>query len=603
MAARTPESPVKGHADAPNAKVAPVDPMSDPVIRKQVEAARTVGFHLLKGIKVIGMYRHNEAKYGEYLQKAWDALTEYTTQYGALQLKVELTNFTLFKQDLFTEDNPIPYKFYKDGIRQLIFRPGFTVEELTTFTVIALSDPDRGAEDLNHQLWRAQMPHFEYIMVDGFRMDEFSEEEIQVEVDKVVDYLQRRLRSNNEDYLRFARVTEADLEIKLDDVEQMRGLVITGVTATPDLKARLQKEVHEEESVRLFPKLISAVFQVVEAGIDDAELLTDMFTQLLDAMLLQEDFALINQVVMKLKAMEQRAGKDSAIGQLLTAFVSRMGEEQRVNRVADVLKFSKLKNPQDMVRYLSNLGRETAPLLLDVLEVLELPENRALLCDVLVPVAKENPDPFVERLRNTDRPQLQRDLVYILDRSNHPEKLKFFQSLLKSKNLALKLEVMSIIARGRTGEARNMIASMLTDPNMQVRIQAARVLPEFDREKAFLDLMKLVKDKDFEDKKPEEKEALYSAIGSTGLSGAIAYFSQLLQTKPGLFNKQKVIADKLLAVAGLGGAPTIQNAKLLQEVAEDQSQPPEVVKCARMHLARVRKQLFGTSEAQERDHG
>lgn len=572
--------------------------MSDPATKKQVDAARGVAFHLLKGIKVIGMYRHNEAKYGEYLQKACDALTEYTTQYGPLQLKVELTNFTLFKQELFSEDNPIPYKFYKDGIRQLIFRPGFTVEELTIFTVISLSDPDRGAEDLNNQLWRAQMPHFEYIMVEGFKMDEFSEEEVQVEVDKVVDYLQRRLRSNNEDYLRFARLTEADLEIKLDDVEQMRGVVITGVTATPDLKARLQKDIHEEENMRLFPKLISAVFQVVESGIDDAELLTDMFTQLLDAMLLQEDFALINQVVLKLRAMEQRTGSDSPIGNLLTAFISRMGEEQRVNRVGDVLKFSKLKHPQDMVRYLSNLGRECSPLLLDVLEVLELPENRTLVCDVLVPVAKDYPEPFVDRIKSTDRPQMQRDLVYILDRSGHPEKLKFFQSLLKSKNLALKLEVMAIIAKGRTGEARNMIASLLNDPIMQVRLQAARVLPEFDREKAFVDLMKLVKEKDFETKKPEEREALYSAIGSTGLGGAIAYFSTLLQTKAGLFNKQKVVADKLLAVAGLGAAGTIQTAKLLQEVAEDKSQPAEVVKAAKIHLARVRKQLFGTADQQ-----
>jgi hypothetical protein len=143
-----------------------------------------------------------------------------------------------------------------------------------------------------------------------------------------------------------------------------------------------------------------------------------------------------------------------------------------------------------------------------------------------------------------------------------------------------------------------MIASLLTDPNMQVRIQAARVLPEFDREKAFVDLMRLVKEKDFETKKPEEREAIYAAIGSTGVGGAIAYFNTLLQTRPGLFNKQKVVADKLLAVAGLGGAATIQSAQLLQEVAEDQSQPAEVVKAARLHLARVRKQLFGTADQQ-----
>ncbi|MER2565903.1 MAG: HEAT repeat domain-containing protein [Myxococcaceae bacterium] len=573
----------------------PPDPMSDPKLKKQVELARSVAYHLLKGIKMIGMYRHNESKYGEYLTKAHIALTQYLEEFGVLQLKVDVTNFQLFKQDLFSEDSQLPYKFFKDGIRQLMFRPGFTVEELTAFTVISLSDPDRGAEDLNAQLWRAQMPHFEYIMVEGFRMDEFSEEEVQVEVDKVVDYLQRRLRTASDDFLRFARVTEEDLEMKLDNVEQMRGVVITGVTADATFKARTQKDIHDEENQRLFPKLISAVFQVVESGVDDAELLTDMFTQLLDAMLLQEDFTIINQVVLKLKAMEQRAGADSAIGRLLRNFVARMGEEQRVGRVADIIKFTRLKNPQDIVRYLSNLGADCVPLLLDALEVIELPENRTLLCDVMIPFAKELPDPFVNRLQS-DKPQVVRDMIYVLDRSNHPEKLKFFSTVLRSKNLAVKLEVMSIIARGRTGEARKMIAAMLEDENQQVRIQAARVLPEFDREKAFLDLMKLVKDPLFEKRSPAEHEAIYSAIGSTGVNGAIAYFTQLLQVKAGLFNKEKVRQDKILAVAGLGGACNIQTAKLLQEVLEDKSQPPEVHNHAKLHLGRVRKALFGNAE-------
>jgi HEAT repeat protein len=330
--------------------------------------------------------------------------------------------------------------------------------------------------------------------------------------------------------------------------------------------------------------------------VDDAELLSDMFTQLLDAMLLQEDFAIINQVVLKLKAMEQRTGAGSPIGTLLRTFVSKMGEEQRLSRVGDVLKFSRLKNPQDIVRYLSNISVDGISMLLDVLEVVELPENRVLLCDVLVPFARDFPDAFVEKLRNTDRPQMQRDMVYVLDRSNHPDKLRFFSSALKSRNLALRLEVMGIIARGRTGEARKMIAAMLNDENMQVRLQAARVLPEFDRERGFADLMKLVKEKEFEDRKPEEKEAFYAAIGATGMPGAVGYFTQLLHGKAGLFNRQKVLADKQLAIAGLAGTCTIQAAKLLQELVDDRSQPPEVTTAAKVHLGRVRKQLFGSAE-------
>jgi hypothetical protein len=234
--------------------------------------------------------------------------------------------------------------------------------------------------------------------------------------------------------------------------------------------------------------------------------------------------------------------------------------------------------------------------LLSTLEVVQLAENRTLLCDVLVAFAKQNPDPFVLRLRSIDKPQLQRDMIYVLDRSNHPDKLKFFTTAMNTRNLALKLEVMSIIARGRTGEARKLIAGMLEDETLQIRLQAARVLPEFDREKAYLDLLRLVKDKKFEERSDQEKEGFYSALGSTGQVGAIQFFAQVLAQKAGLFNKQKLISDKVLALAGLGGACTIQTAKLLQEVADDKSQPPEVTTAAKMHLARVRKQLFGSAE-------
>ena len=142
----------------------------------------------------------------------------------------------------------------RDGIRQISFKPGFTLDELVTFTLIATSDPERGADELNAQLWRAQMPHFEYSMVEGFRVDERSEEAVQVEVDKVVDYLEGRLLANSDDFLRFARVTEDELEMKLDQVGQLRGVVIAGVAASADLKARVQKDIDEEENQRLSPR-------------------------------------------------------------------------------------------------------------------------------------------------------------------------------------------------------------------------------------------------------------------------------------------------------------------------------------------------------------
>lgn len=574
----------------------PDEPMANPDLKKQIDAARGVLHAFLEGMKTIGVYRHLEAKFGEFLAKAHGALGAFTATYGPLTIKVELTNFTLHNQELLTEDSPIPYGLSRDGIRQISFNPGFALDELITFALIAMSDPERGAGEFNAELWRAQMPHFEYAMVEGFRVDERSEEAVQVEVDKVLEALEGRRRANSDDFLRFARVTEGDLEMKLDQVGQLRGVAIAGVTASADLKARVQKDIDEEESQRLSPKLLSVAFQVIESGVGDPVLLSSMFAQLLDAMLIQEDFATINQVVLKLKAMEQRAGAPPSLSQLMRDLVSHMSDEQRLKKVGEVLRFRRLKSPQDVVRYLSNVSAESVSVLLDVLETIELPENRALLCDVLIPFAKGHPEGFVDRLKITERSQTQRDLVYVLDRANHPDRLKFFASVLKSSDLALKLDVMAIIAKGRTGEARQLIAGLLSDENMQVRIQAARVLPEIDREKAFADLLKVVKEKDFDGRKPEEKECLYAALGATGLPGAISHFSQLLQAKAGLFNKQKTASDKQLAIAGLGGACTIQTAKLLQEIADDPAQPPEVTSAAKRQLQRVRGQLFGTAE-------
>ena len=582
---------------AQSASTASQEPATDPSVQEKVEAARNFTFHLLKGIKQIGMYRHNEARFPEFLGRAHEAISAYTDKHGPLSLKVEQQNFILNGEPIFSEDTPLPYKFYRDGIRQLIFRQGLGLEELVTFTLIALSDPDRGAEDVLAQLWRSGLEHLEYVVVEGFKMDEVSESEVEVEVDKVVGYLYSRLKTGSDDFLRFARVSADDLDSQLDGVEQMRGLVVGGNYASDDLKARLQGEIAEEEHSRLFPKLVSAIFQVIEGGVDDTALLEEVFVQLLDAMLIQDDYGTINQMVLKMRAMAQRDSGNS-ITRLLEHFVLKMGEEQRVMRVAESLKTTRPRTPVDITRYLQALDASTIVTLLNALETIEIPDNRVLVCDVLARFAQENPQPFVQRLES-ERPQTVRDMVYILEKSNHPDRVKMFGLVLLNKNLAVKLEVMNIIARGRTPEARKLIVEALNDGATQVRMLAARLLPEIDRDKAYVDLVRLMKDPNFDKKSLEERTAYYSALGSTALPGAISLLMQMMAVKPTLLTKKKVLEDKLLAVAGLAGAGSIQGYKALQGVSEDKSQPIEVLNAARKAMYQTKKTLFGETATTE----
>jgi len=576
----------------------PTGPGDDPQTEERVELASQFAFHLLKAIKQITLYRHNEARFPEFLQPALQQMEAYHEAFNTLSVKVEQTNFLLLNKSLFAEESNLPYKFYRDGIRQLLFRPGLTIEELVAFTLIAMSEPERGGEDLLAQLWRANFEHLEYVVVEGFKMDEYSEEQVQVEVDQVVGFLYSRLKGNSDDFLRFARVSTEDLDIKLDGVDQIRGAVISGITATDDLKAKLQKELEDDENLRLFPKLVTAVFHVVESGVDDSSLLEEMFAQLLDALLLQEDFATINQVVLKLKAMEQRAEGNTSIARLRLSLVTHMGEEQRLTRLAEILRHGKVKHPQDISRYLAALERDSIIPLLTVLETVEVPENKALVLDVLVNFCREFPDPFVLRMQ-ADKPQLVRDMVYILEKANYPERLKLFAQALVHPNLALRLEVMGIVARGRTGEARKIIFDALHDPHPQVRTVAARLLPEFDRTAAFADLVRLVRDPSFEKKQADERAAIYSAIGSTGHPAALTMFTELMQVKPNLLNRTKVLNDKMLAVSGLGAVNSVQSYKVLQSLLEDRTQPVEILTAARKAMYQTKKALFGEAPGPE----
>ena len=573
----------------------PVDPLADERNRQKLELAKAFAFHLLKGIKQIGMYRHNEARYGEYLQNSHNAIRVYTETYGSLLFKVEQQNFLLLEQPLFPEETNLPFKFWRDGIRQFIFRPGLRLDELVTFTLVALSDVEKQGEDTVAQLWRSPLDHLEYVVVEGFHVDGFEDDEVQVEVDKIITYLYLRLRSHSEDFLRFARVTASDLEIKLEGVEQVRGAVIAGETASDALKAKVQRDIAEEENSRLFPKLVAGIFQVAETGVDDPGLLEEMFLQLLDALLLQEDFATINQIVLKFAAMAERP-EMRAMRELRATFLGKMGEEQRLTRIGDVLRTGRLRSPQDVTRYLLALDASVVPTLLNVLETVEIPEHRVLLCDVLAEFAKTRPAEVVERL-SSERPQVVRDMVYILERAQLPDRLKLFARVLRHKNLAVRLEVMSIIARGRSNESRKLIAASLKDENVQMRMLAARLLPEYDRDQAYLELLHHIRQADFRKRTPEERAAFYTALGSTGLPAALSLMQQMLATRPRFWNRRRVLDEKLLAVHGLAGVLSIQSYKALQQAVEDRTQPPEVHTAARRALSETRRALFGDAPA------
>ncbi len=568
----------------------------DPQKQAQVDSACAFFQQVQKAFKNIALYRHNTGRYHEYLEHAYAALCGHLDTYQLLAVRVEAEGFSLYRRQLLPPDSDqrMPYRFYADGIRQLGFRPGITEEEFQKFVLIALTnfdDPAHRGETILSLFWEAGFEHIEHLVVEGFSVADMSEDEVQVEVDKIVAYLNQRLRSNSEDFLRFARVSADDLNLKMEAVDQARGVLIQGQPVTEKLAQTIQADLQEDEGTRLLPKLVGVIFSLLEEEPNPLGF-QDTFTQLLDAMLLQEDFGTVNQILVKLRALERKGDRAEVAEQLRSFFLEKMGEPERLNRIVETLRAGVIRQPQELQRYLSSLSSEAVIALLEGLDTIEIPQNRQLLCDALAVLGAQTPEPFVSRL-GSDRSQLVRDMLYVLDKLDVPDKAKLFEGALHNPNLAVRLEALSVIGKGRTEANRSLLVQALADRQPQMRTAAARALVRFDPDRALLDLQRLIRAPDFGKRPLEEQRALYGALGATGQQGARALFSNLLQQKGGLLKKKKVADDKLLAIAGLSECVSIASYKLLQGEVEKKENDAEVLSAARKAMYQIKKQLFG----------
>ena len=189
------------------------------------------------------------------------------------------------------------YPFWQMGVRLFMFKKGLSQEELLRFLMLPLRDDSAAVAELDilTQLWRADFRHIEYIVIENFQvLPDEDAEEVEIEVDKVVAYLYRQLQSNSEDYMRFARVTVDDFDLELNNVDQVRGLVVQGVTASATDVSKAQTMIHHEQQV-VFQKMVLILFQVLEIGTtqENFEDISQAFVQLLDVLIFKEDYATI----------------------------------------------------------------------------------------------------------------------------------------------------------------------------------------------------------------------------------------------------------------------------------------------------------------------
>ena len=577
----------------------------DPELAADVHELREMFLQLKKGLKQIQLYRHNVDRYAEYLDGVMQSFTRLLDRKGSLQLRLSAMSFK-YKNIMVFEDDAregnLIFPFWQAVVRLFIFKQGLSSDELLRFLMLVIGDPRERhipKEDIVTRLWKEEFDSLEYVVVENFQVLPDEDPEVaEMEIEKVVAYLYRQLHSNSEDYLRYARISIEDLELELEGVDQIRGVVIKAKGAEAGDRARIQQTLVNEEK-QTVSKLVVILFQLLELDTTEAnfEDVAEAFVQLLDALLFEEKFSEIFQILKRFEVSAKKPPDPAARDLILKCgerFASRMGDAHRLQTIAQIMNRGRAKNPDAIKAYLMTLGSDALGALLEMLESLEIAPNRRLVCDVLVELGRDRAGAFTTRLTHHSS-NIVKDMLYIIDKINPPEKYSLFSHVLKHPNAVLRLETLAVIGRNTSDECFALIKDcFLNSDDAQMRAQAVRLFPHHHPTKTVPLLLLAVNDDAFEKRKQIEKKSIFQAMGKIPSAETHAFLTEVLSRKGGMFGKKRVEESKILAISALEAAPSVPNLQTLASIAQDgKGHSKDVCAAARNAALKMKTRLLG----------
>jgi hypothetical protein len=577
-------------------------------VDERLKATREFFHQFRKAAKTLGMYQHNPERFVEFVRPTHNAL-KHVLRDGPLVLRVSAQNFLLGDQPAWPEDagETIPYRLFREGVRQLGFKPGFADTELVSLIRIMLTPTERTGEEMVAQLWAANLTHFEYRAVEGFALGELTEEQVQAQVDRLVRRLAGGAGADSGPGAfgggsgttggidQGPPPTEAEQAL-LEDLEP--GLVLPSVEiGAPDQLEAIHLELDQDDAVRLPRQSVELSLRLLfEGRFTDPNAAATAIGTFIDELYIQPDGLSLVKLLDVLKKLSEDQGPTAPrVRAMREAFSAQLGEPERLRGLLERLHVAPSPNPIAARRLLEELPASAAPQLTEVLAQVQAPELRVVVLDVL---AKMGPNPggaLVERLSEAQPGQV-RDLLAVLQRSNPAELPKALTEGLRHNDPKVRAEVLSSLGNTPNPESiYRFLQQGTADPDPSVRAAAFDALVKAWPQRGATDLFRLLKLADWDKRDPAEKERIHIWLGRTGQPEALKHFAGLLAQKRSLLNGRKVTESKLWAIAGLQEMATIQAFKLLQQEVE--ANDSDVVAAARRAMYTVKKAIFGPGGA------
>jgi len=530
-----------------------------------IKAAQEVVNLLIKAIKIFCIYPPDNPIPKEFRHNLFRKLTEFLEENEELKLRIDQSRLLFEDKVILKEekkDEGVAFALYRDGIRELSFHKGLEQEELFSFleAITSCLKSSLPEDDLVTLFWEKDLPHIKFSAVDEFLTEDISD------LPQPTGTKDLKQLYYSEIDLEESKTKEVELPARIQVERFLRDLDLVPQQELNELKFLLEKDKSFEPLKEMF-FILKEVLSGDKEFSDFSETVL-LLEKLLDSLVGQENFYLASEVLLLLKNLEEaesEAGQTRRAERIKEA-LNRAGDKERMKTLTQILNQNPRLDLFSARKYLSLLGRNTVPHLVDMLGELENFATRSMVCTVLENWGEKSIELLSKGVYDR-RWYVVRNIVGILGRIGSPLAIPYLKRTIGHEDLRVRKQTLEALSRIKGEEVTSILLSILEDPEEKLRVRAARFLGERPSQEAFEFISNLVSRKDFRDKSPEEKKVLLETLAHTGKDEAVNLFKKMVLKKT-WFKKEKQKETSYLALKTLASVNTPSSLEAMKEISK-----------------------------------
>jgi hypothetical protein len=520
----------------------------DAADRTAMAAVQEVVRSLDRAIRAFQLYEGNHSSYRRFPEQLRAAFQSLWQELPSLTLEVREGGFYWEGQRIYEGQHrpaDLAFLFYRDGILELSFHPGFEDEELGVFLSL-LTRVQRVRDehdDLITLLWDHDLPHLEYrhieLVVDGLPVWErsaappLSVDPAQLRAE-IHDSRRSASREASDGTTVSALATEFRESPYLLEAAEMR---------------RLQQELQSELGRDLMRDVLNGLLDRLQDGdLERRQRILRILADLLPALIRARQFG---DALLVLREVAGGSFVSPLPEREVRALVERLGEPGLVQEVVRAIEDT--PGPGRSDEHSALLGFFPASVLEALIvaaQAAERPEVRRVLFEGMERVAAADPARLIALLPAESAP-LATGAALLAGRLRLEEAAPALVRLLANSAPQVRLAAVGAIEELRSPAAAGALCAVLEDPQREVRIAAARSLGALRFAPARAALEQRIQSRQVREADISERLAMFEAYGSVAGAEGVELLDRLLNGRGWLGRREpaEIRASAALALA------------------------------------------------------